>query len=169
MKSEAVIIETERLFLREITTNDAESAYLLNLDPEVIKYTGDKSFDSVKDARHFLANYGHYKKHGFGRWGVINKLDNEFLGWCGLKYSVDKDEHDIGFRFFKKYWDRGYATESAKACIDFGFNKLNMTSIVGRAMRENTASIRVLEKIGLTFYKSFDFDGQDGVIYKIDK
>ena len=163
------ILETERLFLREITVNDAETAYLLNLDTDVIKYTGDKSFDSIESARQFLISYDHYKKYGFGRWAVIRKQDREFLGWCGLKYSVDTDEHDIGFRFFKQYWDKGFATESARACINLGFNKFNMTTIVGRAMTENVASIRVLEKIGLTYYKTFDFDGKEGVVYKINK
>ena len=73
------ILETERLFLREITVNDAETAYLLNLDTDVIKYTGDKSFDSIESARQFLTSYDHYKKYGFGRWAVIRKQDSEFL------------------------------------------------------------------------------------------
>ena len=94
------ILETPRLLLREFRIDDAENAYLLNLDEEVIKYTGDKSFISIEEAKSFLANYNDYKKNGFGRWAVINKVDNEFLGWCGLKYSADIKEVDIGFRFF---------------------------------------------------------------------
>jgi [ribosomal protein S5]-alanine N-acetyltransferase len=163
------ILETTRLFLREFTTDDAESFYLLNLDPDVVKYTGDPPFQSVEDAMIFLKNYDQYKKYKVGRWAVINKADDEFLGWCGLKYTPDLDEYDIGFRFFKNHWNKGYATESAKACIDLGFNKYNLTVIVGRAMKDNIASIRVLEKIGLTYLKSFDFDGHEGVIYSIKK
>src|SRR5437868_543478 len=112
------ITETPRLHLREITVDDAKNAYELNLDPEVIKYTGDGPFSSIEDARDFLSKYDHYKKYGFGRWAVINKTDNDFLGWCGLKYTEEKNEFDVGFRFFKKHWNKGYATESAKACID---------------------------------------------------
>lgn len=164
-----ILLETKRTYLREITAEDAENAYLLNLDPEVIKYTGDSSFESIEKAREFLENYDHYQKYGFGRWGVINKIDNEFLGWCGLKYTKELDEFDIGFRFFKKHWNKGYATETAKACIDLGFDKLGMTEIVGRAMKDNIGSIRVLEKIGLVYSKPFNFDGKDGVIYKIVK
>ena len=161
------ILETERLFLREITAADAVIAYELNLDPEVIRYTGDDPFDSIEEARQFLQSYDHYEKYGFGRWGVIRKEDGEFLGWCGLKYTADLDEYDIGFRFFKKHWNKGYATEAAKACIELGFREHGMTVIVGRAMKENTGSVRVLEKIGLTFTGTFDFDGEAGVIYKI--
>lgn len=162
------ILETNRTYLREMTIEDAENAFQLNLDPDVVKYTGDKPFDSIEDASVFLSNYDHYKKYGFGRWGVINKNGNQFLGWCGLKYTSTLDEFDIGFRFFKKYWNKGFATETAKACIDFGFKEFKMKEVVGRAMKENIGSIRVLEKIGLKYYKPFDFDGKDGVIYKIE-
>lgn len=167
------ILETKRLILREITVEDAVHAYELNLDPEVIRYTGDVAFASIDEARNFLKNYDHYQKYGFGRWGVINKADGDFLGWCGLKYTADLNEHDIGFRFFKRHWNKGYATESAKACIDIGFDRFGMTTIVGRAMKDNIGSIRVLEKIGLTFDRPFNFDDHftdhEGVIYKIEK
>jgi len=162
-----VVLETDRLYLREITPVDAKSAYLLNLDPEVIKYTGDEPFDSIETASTFLMNYNHYEKYGFGRWGVFDKTNHEFLGWCGLKYTEDFNEFDIGFRFFKKYWNKGFATESAKACIELGFQKYKMKEIVGRAMKENTASIRVLEKIGLKYFEDFNNEGEVGVIYKI--
>ena len=86
-----------------------------------------------------------------------NKENDEFLGWCGLKFTEKLNEYDIGFRFFKKYWNKGYATESAKSCINYGINKLKMTEILGRAMKDNIASIKVLEKIGLQYKKNFDF------------
>ena len=162
------ILETPRLYLREMTVDDAESAYQLNLDPEVIKYTGDEAFESIESAKNFLKNYDHYKKYGFGRWAVIDKSNHAFLGWCGLKYTVELDEFDIGFRFFKKYWNNGYATESSKACITFGFDKFKMPKIVGRAMTENIGSIKVLEKIGLHFLESYNFEGEKGVIYIIE-
>jgi RimJ/RimL family protein N-acetyltransferase len=163
------ILETQRTFLREITVSDAENAYVLNLDPEVIQYTGDDSFESIEQARRFLENYDHYSTYGFGRWAIITKTDNEFIGWCGLKFTADLNEFDIGFRLFKKHWNKGYATETAKACIDLGFEQFGMTTIVGRAMKANIGSIRVLEKIGLTYKSTFDFDGQEGVIYQIEK
>ena len=152
-----------------MTQDDAENAYRLNLDPDVIKYTGDKSFQSVEEAKEFLLNYKHYEKYGFGRWAVINKDNKEYLGFCGLKYTPELDEHDIGFRLIKKYWNKGYATEASKACIDYGFNKLGINWIVGRAMKENIASVRVLEKSGLAYWKEFDFDGELGVVYKIGR
>lgn len=151
-----------------MTIQDADSIYLLNLDADVLKYTGDKPFESIENARKFLKNYDHYNNYGFGRWAVIHKTSNKYLGWCGIKYTPDLDEYDIGFRFFKNYWNNGYATESAKACLNLGFGKYQITEIVGRAMKENIGSIKVLEKIGLTYFKTFNFDGEKGLIYKIE-
>lgn len=162
-------METERLYLRKFQQKDAENIYELNLDPEVLKFTGDEAFKNVVEANLFIQNYDHYKKYGFGRWAVINKKTDSFLGWCGLKYTESLDEFDIGFRFFRKYWNKGYATESAKLCLNLGFNKHGMKTIFGRAVKENTASIKVLEKIGMSFYESREFHGHQGVIYKIEK
>lgn len=164
------ILQTERLILRELNTDDAENFYKLNLNPNVIKYTGNSAFKNINEAQEFLINYQDYKLNGFGRWAVIEKSSNEFLGWCGLKYDENLDETDIGFRFFEECWNKGFATESAKACIGYGLETLNLKSIVGRAMSENRASIKVLEKIGLKFEKKFDFDENNkGMIYKILK
>jgi RimJ/RimL family protein N-acetyltransferase len=150
-----------------MTTDDAENAYLLNLDWDNIKYTGDKPFESVQEAKQFLENYNSYKIYGFGRWAVIEKGSDKFLGWCGLKYTPELDEYDIGFRLFKEFWNKGIGSEAAKACIDFGFSKFGLKRIVGRAMSENIGSIRVLEKIGLVYFDDYNFDGESGVIYEI--
>jgi len=164
------IAMTKRLALRELIPDDAQSFYDLNSDPDVLQYTGDNVFDSVAGARSFLANYvAVYGKHGVGRWAVISKEDEAFLGWCGLKYSEDTKVYDLGFRFFKKYWGCGYATEAAIACVSLGFSTHNIPKIIGRAMEANSASIRVLEKAGFTFETFFDFEGEDGVIYKIQR
>ena len=164
-----IILETSRLYLREINVEDAAIVYHLNLDNAVTQYTGDTAFPDINAARSFLKNYDHYTKYHFGRWAVIRKSDETFLGWCGLKYSEETNDIDIGFRFFKEYWNNGYATESAIACIQLGFDKFHMEYIVGRSRKENTASIKVLKKIGLQYWKDFDFDGFEGVVYKIER
>ncbi|MFP3833340.1 GNAT family N-acetyltransferase [Chryseobacterium sp. SIMBA_028] len=163
------ILETDRFLLRELTVDDAMSFYELNKNSKVIQYTGDRSFESVEEAVTFLRNYKDYGENGYGRWAVIDKSNNEFLGWCGLKYDSSKDETDLGFRFFEKFWNRGVATESAIACLKYGLGQLKLKKIVGRAMSENIASIKVLQKLGFTFDKEFDFDGYKGVIYTIEK
>lgn len=153
--------------MRKLTTEDAKDFYTLNLDQEVLKYTGDKPFENIQASIDFLTNYDQYEKYGVGRLAVIDKTSLKFLGWCGLKYSQDKNEYDIGFRFNRNYWNKGYATETSKKCIAFGFNELRIEKVVGRAMKDNIGSIKVLEKIGMTFKENFNFKGSEGVIYEL--
>jgi RimJ/RimL family protein N-acetyltransferase len=158
-------METERTFLRRLTPGDAQDFYELNLDPELLKYTGDKPFDTVESAKEFLSRYDQYEKYKVGRLAVIEKASLKFIGWCGLKFSPEKDEYDLGFRFFRKYWNQGFATETSRRCIDNGFRELEIQEIVGKAMKENIPSIKVLQRTGMKFKKTFDFDGKEGVIY----
>lgn len=160
-------IETERTIMRRLSKEDAIDFFNLNLDKEVLKYTGDQPFENVQASIDFLTNYDQYEKYGVGRLAVIDKTTLKFIGWCGLKYSLEKNEYDIGFRFFKNFWNKGFATETAKKCLEYGFDKLKIDRIVGRAMKENIGSIKVLEKIGMKFKENFDFEGQSGVIYEL--
>lgn len=163
------IITTTRFHLREKLPSDAEDMYLLNADPEVIKYTGDPPFRDEAEALAFIKSYDHFKKNGFGRWVIVDQKTNEYLGWCGLKRHED-GMIDIGYRIKKEHWGKGIASETAAACLDYGFSVLDMNEIVGRSASENLASIRILEKIGMTFWKKDTCEGIDNSVwYKIDK
>lgn len=159
-----VILETKRLRLQEFSAADAIHLFELNNDPEVLKFTGDLPFDSIENAVKFLANYSNYKKDGFGRWAVYLKKDNRFIGWCGFRKN-EGEWIDLGFRFLKKEWGNGYATEAAKGCIEFGFNQLGIIEIVGRAVKDNLASIRVLEKVGMKYWKVGSCDDFENAAY----
>lgn len=147
------VANSARLILRLLQVEDAQSMYDLNADPAVIRYTGDPPFESVEAAKAFLQSYDHYEQHGFGRWAVIRKEDEAFVGWAGLKYN-EENQVDVGFRFFQAEWGKGYATESALAAIQLGFERFQIPFIVGRTAPENTASQRVLEKIGMQYWKT---------------
>jgi len=163
------IIETNRLLLREFIVSDADCFFKLNSDSEVLKYTGDLPFASLSEAKSFLENYSDYERNGFGRWAVIVKETNALIGWCGLKLN-EENLIDIGFRFFQYEWGKGYATESSKATLNYGFNKLNINEIIGRAAKDNIASIRVLEKLNMNFWKNDNCKGiENSVYYKINK
>ncbi|HRH01543.1 MAG TPA: GNAT family N-acetyltransferase [Bacteroidia bacterium] len=163
------ILETQRMLLREFDVADAPFFMELNASPEVLKYTGDKPFESLDLAKKFLLNYSEYQLHGMGRWLCVQKETFSPLGWCGLRYQTKTKEVDIGFRFLQKFWKMGFATEAAKACICYGFEKLHLNEIIGRAMVQNKASIVVLEKIGMNFIGNFDFELHPGVKYAILK
>lgn len=162
-------LETPRLVMYETVVEEAEEMYNLNSDPEVMKYTGEAFFDNIEGARNLIRNYAAYKKYGYGRWTLRLKENNEFLGWCGLKYDEEFEAVDIGYRLLQEHWNKGYATEAAKACIDYGFTTLGLKCIIGVAYIENKASIRVFEKLGIHFEKYGMEDGHQVVFYAIEK
>lgn len=147
------IIQSKRLFLRRFNEEEAPYFYQLNADQEVMRYTGDKAFIDVKNAKEFILNYSHYDIHGFGRWSVYTLEENKWIGWCGLKRNEDGIV-DLGFRFLKDEWNKGYATEIAAEVIKFGFEILKLHKIIGRCSVENQASIAVLRKIGMKYWKT---------------
>lgn len=160
---------TERLELREFTLDDAEAMVRLNDDPEVIRYTGDPPFASVEEARELLQELRDtYARVGFSRWATVRRDDGAFIGWCGLSLKPERDEVDIGFRFFRDQWGHGYATEAALASLHVGFERFGLAKIVGRAMRENGASHAVLTKLGMTATHIFEQDGERWTQYEID-
>lgn len=164
-----VILEAERLILRETVVEDAPDLYEMDADPEVQKYTGDVLPTSVEDIFERIINYADYKKYGYGRWTTVLKDTNEVIGWCGLKYLQDIQETDIGYRWKPKYWNKGYATEASKACLKYGFDQLELEQIVAQVLPENKASIRVLEKIGMNYWKQLNTEENPGLFYRIVK
>jgi RimJ/RimL family protein N-acetyltransferase len=164
------VLKTPRLDLRKFETDDASFFYEMNSNPEVIRYTGDSNFESVADARQFIENYDHYSKHGYGRWTVVLRQTGEPIGFCGLKNHPDEGYIDLGYRFVQKHWRQGYTTEAAQACVYYGFHHLGLNEIVGRTAEDNRGSIRVLEKIGMKFWKHAPCEGIENSVYcKITK
>lgn len=147
------LLETPRLTLRQMSEADAGHVYLLNGSPQVTRYLGEPTLDSPEQALAILRThiFPQYEKYGVGRWAVVLKAGAEFIGWCGLKYLADPDEYDLGYRFRESFWGQGYATEAARAVLQFGREQLPGKRIVGKVLVENLASRRVLEKLGLRF------------------
>lgn len=167
MKTFTTILETERLILRPHTLDDVEPSYQMNLDEEVSRYTGDRGVQSREEIHRRIKEdvLGDYAKYGFGRFAVMLKSENIFIGFSGLKYLPDLDEVDLGYRLVRDYWGKGYATESAQASLDFGFNQLGLERIIALALPENEASIHIMDKLGFEFDKMVEEDGLEAVQY----
>jgi ribosomal-protein-alanine N-acetyltransferase len=150
-----VLFSTERLLFREFTVEDAQLILTLNSNPAVTKYLHELPTNTVADAAAIIEEriLPQYRLYGYGRWAVIRKEDDAFLGWCGLKYRPERDETDLGYRFMEYYWGKGYATEAAKACMEKGFQKYQLSVITARAHIENLASIRVIEHCGMIYLR----------------
>ncbi len=170
-----VFIETERLILREILPTDVDGMYELDSDPEVHTYLGKKPIsnkDQIIDVINFIRQQ--YIDNGIGRWAIIDKISNEFIGWTGLKYVTEttnnyKNYYDLGYRLNKKYWGKGIATEAALASLEYAFNKLSSNEVYAMTDCENIGSNNVLKKVGLKFIEIFDLDGINHNWYKINK
>ena len=150
-----LILETERLILRPLKHTDAERLFLLDSNPNVHKYLGNNPVTSIDQSIQYIENIKkQYKENGIGRFAVIRKEDNEFIGWCGLKFITEEENnyvnfYEIGYRFREDFWGKGYAFEAAKAWYDYAFNTLKIDILYASAHVENLGSRKVLEKIGL--------------------
>lgn len=171
-RSMKAIIDTDRLFLRDITLDDNQDMLRLHSSIEVQKYTGEplvKSLEEMEEA--IQTRIKDYKKFGFGRWATFLKEGNQFVGWAGLAYLPEFNEVDLGYRFLPEYWGMGIATEACSAILEYGFNELGLERIIAIAMKENEASVRVMEKAGMVFDKIAAYDSEilDAIWYYSDR
>jgi ribosomal-protein-alanine N-acetyltransferase len=159
-----LFIETDRLFLRALEFSDDQKKYELDSDPEVQRYCGNQPIKSIEEARMIIRFIrDQYRKNGIGRLAVVDKHSNSFIGWGGFKLITEETNnhinyYDLGYRLLRKNWGNGYATEIARGCIEFGFNKLHLEEIVAIADAKNFASQRVLEKSGFKYVETFLYD-----------
>lgn len=170
-----IFLETERFILREIIPTDVDGLFQLDSDPEVHRFLGNRPVtdkSQIVEAIHLIRKQ--YIDNGIGRWAIISKDKNEFIGWSGLKLVTDitnnhKNYYDLGYRLIKKYWRKGIATETALASLKYAFNELNAVEVFAMADCENIASNKILKKVGLHFIETFDFDGIKHNWYRIER
>ena len=155
-----IVFETPRLILRRFTEEDAPLIYQLTSDPEVLHYVHEPTLENEAQAKDILTNIilPQYKLN-LGRWAIHTKPDQQFIGWCGLKYIEKTGIIDLGYRLLKMAWGKGYATEAARHTLSYGLHDLKIELITARAHIENKASLKVLEKIGMKFSKNEIADG----------
>jgi [ribosomal protein S5]-alanine N-acetyltransferase len=170
-----IFAETERLILREILPTDVDGFFELDSDPDVHRYLGNKPITNKGQAIAVIQSIRQqYVDNGIGRWAVIDKKTNEFVGWTGLKLITEEvNQHvnhlDLGYRLIKRYWGKGIATETAIASLAYAFDKLHAQEVYAMANVENKASNAVLQKVGLKFVETFYLEEMKKNWYKIEK
>jgi len=157
------ILESERLLLRQFSTEDAEFILELLNEPSFIQNIGDRGVRTLEDARSYLLNgpIASYATNGFGLYLVILKATNEPIGMCGLIKRDSLEDVDIGYAFLPRFWSKGYAVESALAVKDYARNVVGLDRIVAITDPDNAGSVRVLEKIGLKFERMVRLSADD--------
>lgn len=166
------IIETQRLILREFDEDDLPTFLVLLNDPEINRWTGDtgEPITTLEQAKEelYARPIADYRKYGYGRWACVEKATNQVIGFSGLKYLDDLKIVDLGYRLLPSHWGNGYATESGKAVVDYGFQHLKMDRIFALVFLVNVASVRVLEKIGFQYDQTIDYDSLQVARYIIE-
>ena len=153
------MLETERLLIDEFTVDDAPFILALLNMPAWLEFIGDRGVRTLADAHQYILDnpISSYRQYGFGPYGVRLKSSNALIGMCGLHKRVSLPDVDIGFAFLSDYASQGYGYESALALMAYGRDVLGFTRITGITKATNANSIRLLEKLGLHFEKTFVF------------
>lgn len=147
------VLETPRLILCHLCEDDAPFILELLNDESFIRYIGDKGVRNLEDAVGYLRTgpMDSYRRFGFGLFLTLLREDLSSIGICGLLKRDELDDPDVGFAFLPRYWSKGYASESATAVLEWGWSTFGMRRIVAITSTENHDSIRLLQKIGMTF------------------
>ena len=156
-----IFAETERFLLRELSIADADGLYELDSDPEVHRYLGNHPVTDIQhilDVIQFVRQQ--YTDYGIGRWAVVDKRNQEFIGWAGLKFVTEPTNgmqhyYDLGYRLIRRYWGQGIATETAMASLQHAFSQLRTEEVFAAAHCENAASNKVLQKVGFQLVNTF--------------
>ena len=158
-------IETKRLLLREMRVEDVDGMFALDSNPNVHKYLGNKPIKTKAEAHKIIESVlQQYKERGIGRFAVIEKVTEEFIGWSGIRLNTEYNMngftkyYDVGYRLIERFWGKGYATESGKASIDFAFNTMKLPELYATTEIGNEASHKALLKIGLCYKNDFFFE-----------
>ncbi len=159
-----IFSQTPRLLFREIIHDDADAFFDMDSDPEVHKYLGNKpvaDIDKIHEVIDFIQKQ--YTENGIGRWAIIEKSTNEFVGWGGLKLVKELTNnhvnfYDMGYRLRRKYWRQGIASESAIASLKYGFETLNLNEIFAAAHVDNDGSNKILLRSKMKFIETFYYD-----------
>ena len=146
-----------------MTLQDAEFILELLNDGAFLQFIGDKGVRTLEDAREYIRSrpLTSYDLNGFGLWVVELKSSRTAIGMCGLLKREVLDDVDLGFAFLPQYRFQGFALESAAAVLEYGRQVLGFRRIVAIANSDNAGSIRVLEKIGMSFERMIRLSEDD--------
>jgi ribosomal-protein-alanine N-acetyltransferase len=168
-------LETERLRLREMSMDDAEVLFEMRTNPLMIRYIDRAPMKTLDEAKEKMQTIIEMVKNRNGiAWAIELKESRKQIGDISF-WRLEKEHYraEIGYSLLPDYWDKGYMTEAARCAIDCGFSMLNFHSIEATVNPNNTASIKLLEKIGFTregyFRENFFFNGKflDSAVYSI--
>jgi RimJ/RimL family protein N-acetyltransferase len=164
------ILETPRLILRGFSVDDVDALALVLSDPEAMRFY-PAPLDCAGVEQWIARNLRRYATNGHGLWAMVLKTNGELIGDCGLTIQdVDgANEVEIGYHVRRDHWGQGLATESARACRDYGFSRLPIERLVSSIRPENLPSRRIGEKNGMTVGREVTRVGLSHLVYSIGR
>lgn len=151
-----IILETPRVYLRKIHTDDFKALCKILQDIHVM-YAWEHAFSDEEVCQWIAENIQRYERDGYSYWAVIEKASGDLIGVTGLiSEKADNENYiGVGYIYNKSYWGNGYAIEAASVCVDYAFNVLGLNEVTAQIRPENKASRNVAEKLGMTVKKQF--------------
>ena len=163
-----MLIETDRLLIRPLTEADLPALVRLRADEEVTRYLGGVvSPETVAERLRFYLEC--HERYGYGMSALRRKADGAFIGWGGLQPLEESGETEVGYALDKPFWGQGYATETARAWLRYGFEQRGLARIVAVAAPANNGSRHVMEKLGMRFERMAQHYGGECVLYAITR
>jgi len=164
-----IVVETERLCIRQITNADAKNLAKVLADPKVMQYS-TVGVHTKEQINHYIAHCNNqYHLNGYGHWAIYNSFTDEFVGVCGLnQHKVDaEDVIHINYRLVTDQQGKGYAVESSFGILDFAKNSLKLKTIHALIASANTSSVKVVNRTGFQFIRSSVFRGFEIDVYQV--
>jgi len=154
------VLETPRLLLQQWRPEDWSAFKPIATNPEVMRYINGGIPWSDERIRDFVSRQiALYQERGHCRWKLTGKTSGALCGFCGVGRFHEFPDPEIGWWLAPNYWGNGFATEAARAALDDAFRRVAIPRIVSIAHRENSASIRIMQKLGLAFEADFENEG----------
>jgi len=158
---------TDRLILRPLAQEDAATLQLVLEDADVWRYFPRTEVPTLARTKTYIeGQLAHWDEYGYGHW-AIDVIDKKLIGWCGQQYLRETDETEVAYCLGKAHWGKGFATEAARASLNFGITDLGIKEIVGLTHVENKASQHVLQKIGLKYIDRKFYFGMECIRFRI--
>lgn len=144
-------LETDRLILRKICLDDAEDIFEVGSCRDVAQYVTWDAHKTIEDSKAFIKSAEKFpEKKQLYPWAIILKNENKVIGGCSfMNWQPEQSRAEVGYMLSKKYWNKGYMTEALREVMKFGFEKMGLNRIEALCTPENTASAKVLEKVGM--------------------
>jgi RimJ/RimL family protein N-acetyltransferase len=163
-------IETDRLTLRPMREADATALFEISQDPDVVRFVGDRHVPTLQEAWRMVAGWiGHWALRGYGQWAIEERASSRFIGRAGIINPADWPGPEVGYLLGRPWWGRGYATEAARAAMDWGFRERGFADLISLIDPENHASIAVATRLGETRRGETDVMGHHVLVYGISR